>query len=155
QQAKDHINKINEVLYEQTYKNKGLIPNYNKLIPNFNKFIGYNNPLSDAVEREKSAGVPASLIQISQSSRLKDAQNPLGLAVINRRDEPAGINQGINRYAAMGLNPKKAGLYAKGLIPNFAPLLIKDLPNFPDIGKLNSKNLLKLDLALKKASDFI
>ena len=128
EQAEKYIDKLNKTIFKET--SKGHLYENTGLIPNFNKFIGYNNPLSQAVEREKAAGVPESLIRISQSARLKSSENPLGLAVINRRDEPAGINEGINRYAAMGLNPKiagiasqKSGIYNKGAIPNFAPIL--------------------------------
>ena len=59
------------------------------LVPNF------ANPLADAVKREKDAGIPSSRIRIEKSSQLKSPQNPMGLAVTNTRDEPAGLQQGI------------------------------------------------------------
>lgn len=88
------------------------------LVPNF------NNPLMDAINREKAAGVPGGRIRIEKSSQLKSPQNPAGLAVTNTRDEPGGIAQGIRRAKTMGLNPKTHGA-AKGFSPNFAKLKFK------------------------------
>ena len=76
-------------------KNKGLIPNF--------------NALSQAISRENSAGIQMSQIRVGQSSNLKSNLNPLGLGVFNTRDEPLGLNQGINRTKSMGLDPKKSG----------------------------------------------
>lgn len=81
-------------------------------IPNF------ANPLQDAVNREMSAGVPASQIYVDKSPALKNAANPMGLMVANRRDEPAGGFQGINRAIKEGADPKSYGA-ASGFIPNF------------------------------------
>ena len=103
-----------------------IYPNKNKgLIPNFNQFIGYSSPLSQAIEREKSAGISESLIRVSQNQKLRNSNNPLGLGVFNTKDEPAGINQGINRYESLGLDPTRAGIYSKGKIPNFADAVFK------------------------------
>lgn len=83
------------------------------LVPNF------ASALSDAINREKAAGVPSSKIRISKSSQLKGPQNPMGLAVTNTRDEPAGISQGIRMARERGIDPKKHGASA-GIVPNFA-----------------------------------
>ncbi len=56
----------------------------NGYIPNFAR------GLDEAVEREKAAGVPINQIRINQSGKLRNAQNPEGLAVTNTRDEPTG-----------------------------------------------------------------
>jgi hypothetical protein len=85
---------------------KGLVPNF-------------ANPLADAVKREKNADIPSSRIRIEKSSQLKSPQNPIGLAVTNTRDEPAGLQQGIRRAKSMGIDPKTHGA-SKGLVPNFA-----------------------------------
>ena len=82
------------------------------LIPNF------ADPLGAAISREKAAGVPSSLIRVSQSDRLKGPQNPAGLAVTNTRDEPRGVGQGIKRAISMGIDPKTHGA-SRGLLPNF------------------------------------
>jgi TP901 family phage tail tape measure protein len=82
-------------------------------VPNF------ANPLKDAIEREKAAGIPASNIRVEQSNQLKGPGNPMGLAVTNTRDEPAGVGQGIRRAKSMGLDPKSHGA-AGGFMPNFA-----------------------------------
>ena len=89
------------------------------LVPNF------ADPLGAAISREKAAGVPASLIRVSQSNRLKGPQNPAGLAVTNTRDEPSGVGQGIRRAISMGIDPKTHGA-SRGLVPGFA------LPTHPD-----------------------
>ena len=54
-------------------------------IPNFAM-----SPLDDAIEREKAAGLPINQIRINQSGKLRNSQNPQGLAVTNTRDEPTG-----------------------------------------------------------------
>ena len=53
-------------------------------IPNF------ANPLEDAIGREQAAGLPINQIRINQHSKLRNAGNPMGLAVTNTRDEPTG-----------------------------------------------------------------
>ena len=82
-------------------------------LPNF------ASPLQDAVGREMAAGVPASQIYIDKSPSLKNAANPMGLMVANRRDEPAGGFQGINRARKEGANPMMYGA-AGGFVPNYA-----------------------------------
>ena len=54
-------------------------------IPNF-----AGGALDEAVAREQAAGVPINQIRINQSGKLRNAQNPMGLAVTNTRDEPTG-----------------------------------------------------------------
>jgi TP901 family phage tail tape measure protein len=54
-------------------------------IPNFAA-----DPLKDAVQREMEAGLDPAQIRITKDARLKNPQNPSGLAVINTRDEPDG-----------------------------------------------------------------
>jgi TP901 family phage tail tape measure protein len=68
-------------------------------IPNF-------AALQDAIAREQAAGVNPNLIRVGTSSSLMSRSNPLGLGVYNMKDEPAGLQQGVNRYS--------------GRIPNFA-----------------------------------
>jgi TP901 family phage tail tape measure protein len=85
----------------------------NGFLPNF------ANPLKDAVGREMAAGVPASQIYIDKNPKLKSAANPMGLMVANRRDEPAGGFQGINRAMREGRDPKTYGA-AGGFVPNYA-----------------------------------
>tara|TARA_Y100000593_G_scaffold92486_1_gene184245 strand:+ start:737 stop:8449 length:7713 start_codon:yes stop_codon:yes gene_type:complete len=67
----------------------GYIPNY--------------SALDDAVARETSAGLPLNQVRINQSGKLRNSQNPMGLAVTNVRDEPTGTI------------PNSAG----GFIPNY------------------------------------
>lgn len=50
----------------------------------------FANPLNEAISRERAAGVPLSQIRINQSGKLRNSQNPQGLAVTNIRDEPTG-----------------------------------------------------------------
>ena len=82
-------------------------------LPNF------ANPLQAAVGREMAAGVPTSQIYIDKSPALKNAANPMGLMVANRRDEPAGGFQGISRAKREGANPMTYGA-AGGFVPNYA-----------------------------------
>jgi len=78
-------------------------------IPNF-------AALGDAVEREAAAGVPLSSIRVNRSSKLVTPNNPAGLAVTNRRDEPNGLADVMRG--------------ARGYIPNFADDNV-------DIGKIS------------------
>ena len=66
-------------------------------IPNFAQ-----SPLEDAIGREKAAGVPINQIRINQSGKLRNSQNPMGLAVTNTRDEPTGR---IPNFAARARYP--------------------------------------------------
>jgi TP901 family phage tail tape measure protein len=95
-------------------RNFNLVNGAKGFIPNF------ADPLKEAIGREISAGVPASQIYVDQNSSLKNAMNPMGLMVANRRDEPAGGMQGINRARKEGANPMLYGA-AGGYIPNYAP----------------------------------
>ena len=106
------------------------------LIPNF------SNPLRDAISREKSAGIPDNRIRVSQDDRLRGPKNPMGLGVINTRDEPLGIGQGIRRAKEMGINPKSHGA-SQGLVPNFA-----DPVNLDEIRKSLVSNLGEIEKSL-------
>ena len=91
-------------------------------IPNF-------SALQDAIAREQAAGVNSNLIRVGTSSSLMSRGNPLGLGVYNTKDEPAGLQQGVNRYS--------------GRIPNFAETgggaapQVNDLKNAADKGAKN------------------
>jgi TP901 family phage tail tape measure protein len=83
------------------------------LIPNF------ADALSAAIQREAEAGIPKSLMRIETDPSLQNPQNPLGLAVTNKIDEPGGVKQGIDRAKKMGIDPQKHGA-SNGLIPNYS-----------------------------------
>ena len=82
-------------------------------IPNF------ADPLNEAISREIGAGVNPSQVYIDQNNSLKGPMNPSGLMVANRRDEPSGGWQGINRARKEGANAKTYGA-ASGFVPNYA-----------------------------------
>jgi len=76
-------------------------------VPNF------ANPLSDAINREKAAGVPVSQIRVDAHSALVKKENPLGLGVTNTRDEPNGLRDvfGADSYVPnYAISDKIAGL---------------------------------------------
>lgn len=77
----------------------------------------FANPVQTAIDRETSAGVPPNLIRVGYSNKLVSQQNPLGLGVYNLRDEPRGLDQGVNRVLAAGGNPKK--FRGASFIPSF------------------------------------
>ena len=87
-------------------KLRGTVGAAGGLVPNF-------SPLTDAITRERAAGVPRSAIRVGSSPALKSSGNPGGLGVYNTIHEPAGLGQGISRSRRMGINPKTHG------IPNF------------------------------------
>lgn len=116
--AKGVIGRVSSVLTRLTaadFKNALNSDNVNSLdnkIANYKKrgasgFIpNFANPLMDAIGRERSAGLPISQIRINQSGKLRNAQNPMGLAVTNTRDEPTGA---IPNFAASdNINVKQA-----------------------------------------------
>lgn len=115
---KDKIHAYNDQETRSKFKSEGFVPNFYNLnrqkyyIPNF------ANPLMDAINRERSAGLPDSKIRVEKSNQLKGPKNPMGLAVTNTRDEPGGVQQGISRARKMGIDPKEHGA-AHGLVPNF------------------------------------
>jgi hypothetical protein len=80
-------------------------------IPNF----ADNDPLKEAIGREISAGVPPARVRVTQDGRLKNRDNPDGLAVINTRDEPNGKIP--NDFRERGM---RAAMAARGFVPNFA-----------------------------------
>jgi TP901 family phage tail tape measure protein len=84
---------------------KGFIPNF--------------SAINDAISREIGAGVEPSKVYVDQNNSLKNPMNPAGLMVANRRDEPQGGFQGINRAKKEGASIKTYGM-ARGFIPNFA-----------------------------------
>ena len=91
-------------------------------IPNF------ADPLSDAIGREKAAGVPVSQIRVGSHSALMSKGNPLGLGVTNTHDEPNGLRDVFG---------------ANGFVPNYAfnplSLLTAPMGNKDKIKKLNEK----------------
>lgn len=81
---------------DQVVRNNAFLPEgkaANGFVPNFAA-----GPLADAIGREMAAGVSPSKIRVTQDGRLRNSQNPNGLAVINTRDEPNGK---IPNYAAI------------------------------------------------------
>ena len=76
----------------------------NGYIPNF------ANPLSDAIGRERDAGVPAQ-IRVGTHPALMNKGNPIGLGVTNTRDEPNGLKDVFG---------------AKGYVPNYALNFLSD-----------------------------
>jgi TP901 family phage tail tape measure protein len=96
--------------------------------------------LKEAIGREISAGVPASSIRVGASSSLSSNNNPLGLGVYNTKDEPRGLNQGINRYNSKSA-ARKAGAYG-GYVPNFA-LATADAPTAIKYMSFEEANTLK------------
>jgi len=81
-------------------------------IPNF------ADPLSNAIGREKAAGVPVSQIRVGSHGALMNKSNPLGLGVTNTHDEPNGLRDVFG---------------ANGFVPNYAVGNLLD----PLIGKKN------------------
>jgi len=86
--------KFSRVGLNSQLKSHGYIPNF-------------ANPLSDAIGREKEAGVPVSKIRIGSHSALMNKSNPIGLGVTNTDDEPNGLKDVFGA--------------ANGYVPNYAP----------------------------------
>lgn len=109
-------------------------PNAGKkgLIPNFAE-----NPLLDAISRERAAGIDISKIRVGTSPALISSDNLLGMGIYNTQDEPGGLSQGIQRTLSRGGDPKKSGI-----IPSFADYYRRSLFNDPFSGERTGDNLL-------------
>jgi TP901 family phage tail tape measure protein len=107
----DRQNSINRAI--------GLAPNSRGVIPvgprGASGYIpNFAGGLGDAIARESAAGLPINQIRINQDSSLKNAGNPMGLAVTNTRDEPTGaipnfadgMKIGGSGFAASGVGPR-------------------------------------------------
>jgi TP901 family phage tail tape measure protein len=81
----------------------GIVGRAEGFIPNF-------AAIQDAVNRERSAGIPQNEIYLAQEKALTKA-NPTGLGVFNKRDEP-------NRAARKSAMKQKG--FSRGYVPNFA-----------------------------------
>jgi TP901 family phage tail tape measure protein len=79
-------------------------------IPNF-----AGGALEEAVGREKAAGLPVSQIRINQSGKLRNSQNPQGLAVTNTRDEPTGRIPNLAKRSKKSEDDASSGLGALGM----------------------------------------
>jgi TP901 family phage tail tape measure protein len=106
--------------------------------------------LKEAIGREISAGVPASSIRVGSSSSLTSNSNPLGLGVYNTKDEPRGLNQGVNRYSSRSA-ARRAGAYG-GYIPNFA-FNDRNAYGTPYSSTLPNQSSLNLDQKLSQVVD--
>jgi len=73
---------------------KGFIPNFAA------------DPLTDAIGRERDAGIPVSQIRVGTHSALMNKGNPIGLGVTNTKDEPNGLRDVFGS--------------ANGFVPNYA-----------------------------------
>jgi TP901 family phage tail tape measure protein len=127
-------------------RNFNLVNGAKGFIPNF------ADPLKEAIGREMSAGVPASQIYVDQNSSLKNSMNPMGLMVANRRDEPAGGIQGINRARKEGANPMLYGA-ADGFIPNYAPQLGEATRSDMGRTRISDQAITDFNNSLKGVSD--
>jgi TP901 family phage tail tape measure protein len=103
---KDQINRLEEAELPTTWQKLNKLFNASGFIPNF------ADPLSDAIGRERSAGVPVSQIRIGTHGALMNRSNPIGLGVTNTHDEPNGLKDVFG---------------ANGFVPNYAFGGIKDV----------------------------
>lgn len=121
----------NKILKEQAYEDRFGVRKQNKAfgyIPNF-----ASNPLSDAIEREKGAGVPVSQIRVGSHRRLQNQGNPMGIGVTNTKDEPNGLK---DVFGASGFVPNYAALptiSSKDISPIDNPLARERAKQFNDL----------------------
>jgi TP901 family phage tail tape measure protein len=94
-------------------RERGSSSAYSGYIPNY-----ASGALMDAISREKiESGLPLSAISVVKDNRLINRQNPDGLAVINKRDEPNGK---IPNFAdGDGISPEKIEIIFKSLEERF------------------------------------
>ena len=111
-------------------------------IPNF------ADPLQDAIGREKAAGLPVSQIRVNQSGKLRNSQNPMGLAVTNTRDEPTGA---IPNFAKGDLTMPGLGIANSKPVENALAGLNKEIRS---LNKDLSKGKITRDQAEKSLKSF-
>jgi hypothetical protein len=111
-------------------------------IPNF------ADPLQDAIGREQAAGLPVSQIRINQSGKLRNSQNPMGLAVTNTRDEPTGA---IPNFAKGDLTMPGLGIANSKPVENALAGLNKEIRS---LNKDLSKGKITRDQAEKSLKSF-
>ena len=112
--TKEPSSKVSTVAKHFTEAHKALVTTNPSAI-SIHGVPNFADPLTSAINREKSAGLSISQIRVEKSPQLVSFANPYGLAVTNTRDEPQGVNQGINRAIKEGKDPSNYGT-----IPNFA-----------------------------------
>lgn len=78
------------------------------------------NSITAAINREVAAGAPAGQVYVDRDARVASFANPMGLLVANRRDEPLGGFQGVNRVLSQGGNPRTNGIPGFAKVPNFS-----------------------------------
>ena len=113
-------------------------------IPNFAM-----SPIDDAIQREKDAGVPVNQIRINQSGKLRNSQNPNGIAVTNTRDEPTGA---IPQNAARGYIHNFAADQPSGGFKGFDKRTIKAQQDYSDSLNKSSDSLKKQTSEVKDNS---
>ena len=105
-------------------------------IPNF------ADPLSDAIGREKAAGVPVSQIRVGSHPALMNKSNPIGLGVTNTQDEPNGLKDVFG--AANGFVPNYVNPFGfvkdKIIQTNFAKQMTLGASNLEDFNKKLKKH---------------
>jgi TP901 family phage tail tape measure protein len=103
---------------------------------------GYAGGLEAAVTREASAGLPINQIRINQSGSLRNASNPMGLAVTNMRDEPTGAIPNFSNAGFVAPNTPSASKSGFGA---FDRKTIQEQKNRKTIQELirSIRNLLK------------
>ena len=105
--------------YETQKKKAGQRKANVKLISKADGYIPNFAALNDAIQREKNAGINASLIKIGSDLELQSKSNPLGLGIYNTKDEPGGLKQGIRNARSSGYIPNFAQAKSKAFDPTF------------------------------------
>ena len=118
---RDKVLKEKKYIEQKARGKKGLSKAYG-FIPNF------ADPLSDAIGREKAAGVPVSQIRVGSHNALMSKGNPLGLGVTNTKDEPNGLRDVFG---------------ANGFVPNYATIRDFRATDFEGVSNEDRKKIAK------------
>ena len=104
--GRENLDKI-ELKISDIAAKTGKLPNKTLNVRNkaFGFIPNFADPLSDAIGREKEAGVPVSKIRVGTHKALVSKSNPMGMGVTNTDDEPRGLKDVFG---------------ARGFVPNFA-----------------------------------
>lgn len=111
-------------------------------IPNF-----AGGALDEAVAREQAAGLPINQIRINQSGKLRNSQNPMGLAVTNTRDEPTGAIPNFTAFSSLK-EARASNLSDKQIAAGFGGKAAKDEIN--NLGKSAGATSSALDASIGK-----
>ena len=140
--VKNALNVENIKSIDNKIRNRKMKRGASGYIPNF-----AGGALDEAIAREQAAGLPINQIRINQSGKLRNAQNPMGLAVTNTRDEPTGAIPNFTAFSSLK-EASASNMSDKQIAAGFGGKAAKDEIN--NLGKSAGATSSALDASIGK-----